>query len=345
MRITGGVGGMIDKGVYLPPPRANPPGSGAKDFSVLQEAAEWFAVLRSEKANAYDHRRWAVWINATPLHAEAWSRVEAVNQQFGLLSAVPAHAALSAPGRQRRTLVKSLVALCVMVAVGDTALDTYSARTYLATMKAQYRTYIGRTRKLTLEDGTVVWLNTDSAVDVYYSGSTRQIRLRAGEILVQSAHDTQIPARPLEVSTPDGQVRALGTRFTVRYQETGSAVAVFEGAVEISPAKSNAIQLAQAGFARDFGVSWIGASRVSDESRAAWVNALLTPDNMRLDDFLAELGRYRHGYLGCAPEVAHLRLVGVYPLADTDRILTTLAATLPVHIRRRSSWWVTVEAI
>ena len=43
--------------------------------------------------------------------------------------------------------------------------------------------------------------------------------------------------------------------------------------------------------------------------------------------------------------MAHLRLTGSYPLADTDRILTALAATLPVQVRRvLPSWWMTVEA-
>ncbi|MNT56173.1 fec operon regulator FecR [compost metagenome] len=63
---------------------------------------------------------------------------------------------------------------------------------------------------------------------------------------------------------------------------------------------------------------------------------------MRLGDFIAEVSRYRRGYLACAPEVADLRIVGAYALADTDRVLAALADTLPVRIQATMPWWVTV---
>ncbi|KAG1069902.1 hypothetical protein G6F40_017608 [Rhizopus arrhizus] len=63
---------------------------------------------------------------------------------------------------------------------------------------------------------------------------------------------------------------------------------------------------------------------------------------MRLGDFIAELSRYRRGYLGCAPEVADLRIVGAYAVGDTDRVLAALAATLPVRVRATMPWWVVV---
>lgn len=70
---------------------------------------------------------------------------------------------------------------------------------------------------------------------------------------------------------------------------------------------------------------------------------MLLADNQRLEDFLTELSRYRHGYLGCDPRIADLRVVGAFPLADTERVLDALAATLPVRIERRMAWWVSLE--
>jgi transmembrane sensor len=65
---------------------------------------------------------------------------------------------------------------------------------------------------------------------------------------------------------------------------------------------------------------------------------------VRLDDFLADIGRYRQGLLRCEPAVAGLRISGVFPLADTERILDMLASSLPVRVRSRSRYWVTLEA-
>jgi transmembrane sensor len=55
------------------------------------------------------------------------------------------------------------------------------------------------------------------------------------------------------------------------------------------------------------------------------------------------LARYRRGYLACDPDVADLRVMGAFPLTDTDKSLAMLARVFPVRIHRRFSWWVTVE--
>jgi hypothetical protein len=52
--------------------------------------------------------------------------------------------------------------------------------------------------------------------------------------------------------------------------------------------------------------------------------------------FLADLARYRPGMIHCAPEVARLRLSGVFPLDDTQRILNMLPNSLPVQVRSRT---------
>jgi len=76
----------------------------------------------------------------------------------------------------------------------------------------------------------------------------------------------------------------------------------------------------------------------------AWADGLIVTRDMRLADFLAEVARYRNGYLGCAAEVADLRLSGVYRLDDTDKLLQVLARTLPVRLQRHTRWWVRVVA-
>jgi transmembrane sensor len=69
---------------------------------------------------------------------------------------------------------------------------------------------------------------------------------------------------------------------------------------------------------------------------------MLVVDNARLGDLVHELGRYRRGHLGVAPEVADLRITGSFPLHDTDKALSALLPTLPVQIERHTPYWVTV---
>ena len=87
----------------------------------------------------------------------------------------------------------------------------------------------------------------------------------------------------------------------------------------------------------------IEPERAVQSGRQSWADGVLVADNLRLDAFVAELARYRQGYLGCDPRVAGLRVVGAYPLADTDRVLDVLADTLALRINRRLPWWVSLE--
>ncbi|MCY1308012.1 hypothetical protein D9M70_579870 [compost metagenome] len=47
--------------------------------------------------------------------------------------------------------------------------------------------------------------------------------------------------------------------------------------------------------------------------------------------------------LGCADDIADLRLSGVFRLEDTDKLLQLLPQTLPVKVSYRTRWWVRLE--
>ncbi|WYX51809.1 hypothetical protein WJ971_08940 [Achromobacter xylosoxidans] len=57
-----------------------------------------------------------------------------------------------------------------------------------------------------------------------------------------------------------------------------------------------------------------------------------------------ELGRYRKGYLGVAPEVADMLVMGVFPADDPDRALDLLERNLPVRVQRPLPWWTSIVA-
>jgi transmembrane sensor len=207
------------------------------------------------------------------------------------------------------------------------------------------RTEVGERRQTTLADGTQLWINTDTAVAADYGAAFRRIVLHDGEVLVESAADLHSPPRPLVVDTMHGRARAIGTRFSVWNRQDDTCVAVFAGAVEISPANGGMSLRLAAGQQCRFDRSGVAAVHPADPNREAWSRGMLLADNMRLADFLAELGRHRRGHLGCDPAVAELRLVGAYPLVDTDRVFAALEDTLPVRRYSPLPWWTTIESV
>lgn len=331
--------------LHRSPDSSPPPAIAAgPSYANLQQAAEWFAILRADDAGETDRLRWRQWLEQDERHRAAWQRVEAVNAEFGVMPPAVGHRVLAQTGQRRRKAIKTLAWLAAGVTVAGGAGSSRELRGYVAALNAQYRTGVGQVERQQLADGSLLWLNTASAADADYNEVLRRVVLRRGEIMVQTAHDARSPARPLVVDVPAGRLQALGTRFLVRLEEQSTVLTVLEGKVMITPSGGGTPTLVGAGWRARFDAGRVDAAVPADESMAAWSRKLLMPDGMRLDEFLTELGRYRRGHLGWAPEVAGLRLVGVYPLDDTERVLNALQASLPVKIRRILPWWVTVEA-
>lgn len=313
--------------------------SPALDYAVLQQAADWFATLSDSGASEHQRQAWRLWLAASPDHAAAWQRVEAISGQFDRVPSERRRAAgqaLSAAGQSRRRAIGMLALLC---GGGALSLATVHRSTFQAWVASE-RTAVGEVRETRLADGTQLWLNSNSAADIDYSPGLRRLQLFRGELLIESAHDG---LRPLVVDTLEGRLRALGTRFSVRQGDGITQLSVFNGAVEITPAAGGECRVIDAGQQLRFGARGAGAVQLAEAGRQAWSKGVLLADNMRLGDFIAELAEYTPGYLGCDPRIADLRLVGAYPLADHSKIFAALQTSLPVRIRQRTPWWVTVE--
>ncbi|MGJ7543869.1 FecR domain-containing protein [Variovorax sp. LT1R16] len=327
--------------------RATPPSSSsAPAFEDLQQAADWFAVLQAGSLSEAERLQWQRWLDTGPRQRAAWQRVEAVAGEFAGLAGLPARRALEGRGAaasaRRRTALRALAVAPVAGLVAWLGAGPLPWRGWVAA----HRTQTGERREIVLADGSRLWLNTATALDVDFSGSLRRIVLHQGEVLVTSGHDDTHASRPLVVDVPQARLRALGTRFAVRHAEDGDAVrlAVFDGTVEARPTAGGVPRTLAAGQQARVFADRVDAPVPVAPEEDAWTRGMLVADGMRLGDFIAELGRYRPGYLGCAPEVAGLRIVGAYPLADTERILAALQATLPVKVHRPMPWWTVVGA-
>ncbi|KVE34581.1 FecR domain-containing protein [Burkholderia sp. BDU5] len=323
-------------------------GPPAVPAPVARRAVEWWVELGSGRATDATHARLARWRAEDPAHDAAWRHIETVNGRLGrvadTLSAQAARAALlPSRSRGRRAAVKSLAVLLFAGGAAWTAGTCVPWRAW----GADVRTAVGERRTVTLADGTTVVLNTDSAIDVRFDDTTRGVRLLRGEIMVTSGRDAaRAAARPLVIATAHGDVRPVGTRFSVRERGEATRVDVFEGAVRIAPLRSagepRVIAAGQgADFTRD---ALVGPPRTIGGDAGAWADGMLVASNLRLADLLAEIDRYRPGRVRCDAAVANLRVSGTYPLDDPDRILDTLRETLPVDVEYATRYWVTVVA-
>ncbi|MBV6304075.1 FecR domain-containing protein [Candidimonas humi] len=318
--------------------------------ATADAAADWLTLLMSGEASNEQQRQWRQWRQAHVDHEAAWQHVESVTGRMKSLESAPAYAALSSYGASDRPSSAARRRASRMLLWGGlaTGAGLLASRTNIwqASM-ADCRSSTGEQRNFTLDDGTRLTLNTDSAVNLRFDANQRNILLVAGEIMIATRHGPGQPdPRPLLVETAEGSVRSLGTRFTVRQRTGRTSVAVLESAVEIRPlAGFGSARLLHAGEQTQFSRDAVEAPHLVDENADAWARGQLVADEQRLGDFLAELGRYRPGLLRVDPRIAGLRLSGVFPLADTDRILDTLPSVLPVRLQWRTRYWVTVVPV
>lgn len=305
----------------------------------LREAAHWFAVLQSGSPSEQELAAWRVWI-ADPEHARLWRKVEAISGQLQVLSADPvgrdADALLAVSRPNRRQALKLLGLLCGGGALTLAAGDGLPWREWSASQRSR----VGEVRDLRLADGSRLWLNTDSALDVDFDAQRRRLALYRGEILLEAAADP----RPLVLRGAHGRlVAAQAARFSLRQDADDSLLSVLEGRVLLQPADGASMHLLAAGRQQRFRRDRLFPVEPLQSARQAWTQGMLQADRMRLADFVAELSRYRRGVLDCDPRIADLPVVGAYPLADPERVLEALATTLGVRVRRRLPWWDVLE--
>lgn len=310
-------------------------------LETAEAAAEWLTVLMEGAATDAQRQDWQRWLDADPEHERAWRHIEVVAARLQGLHGPAASLSLASTAWQpsRRAALKAVLALLVTGGGSALVMHTPAWRQW----RADYASATGSRREVALADGSRLVLNSGSAIAVDFNGERRLLRLLQGEAMIVTGHQgASLP--PFIVETAEGRIRALGTRFDVRHLDGRSRVGVLASAVELAPRDGAAPVVLQAGSTADFTRAAVGPPAALDPARHAWLRGQLIADDMRLADFLAELDRYRPGVLHCTAAVANLRVSGAFPLDDTNRILAMLPNVLPVQVRARTQYWITVEA-
>ena len=295
--------------------------------AIRARAAEWIVQIEGASSEQERHicaEACRAWLSEDARHAQVFRQMQ------GMWSAV------DAPRPKRK-----LPAIVATLAVAMFAYALLPTAAWLADQK----TALGEVRRVPLADGSMLVLDSATAVDIRMDENRREIRLHAGKVLAEVAKDAQ--GRPFVVSNRDGEARALGTRYIVDQQAADTRVAVIESSVAVSSRMHPQQHVVlQAGEGLRYTVDALGSSApVSPAALDAWTNSRLVFNEARLDDVVAELSRYRRGILTLrdAEQLHALRFTGVLPLDDTDAALRIIAQNLPVKVGQVTPYMVWLE--
>lgn len=309
--------------------------------TVVRQAIAWTLRLREQRHDRTLVEQCACWRGAHPNHELAWQRITGLGQELDLSTLPGARVALHAlePARARLHRRQALKLLGGVALVGSASWLSKDLDR-LNDWRADYVSALGEHRRFTLPDGSVLQLDTCSAVNLAFDARQRALELVHGQLMLSCRSDH----RPVRLRTREGWVQGLDGRFVVRQHTQTTSVSVLEGQVTIHGVQGSGMPVtAQAGQSYRLDAHGIHRLTGLPLQADAWAQGLIVTRGMRLQDFLAEVSRYRRGYLGCSAAVADWRLSGVYRLEDTDRLLAILPQSLPVKLERRTRWWVRVE--
>lgn len=305
--------------------------SASMPTAILRQAAEWL-VRMDNRPDAECQRAFQAWLAAAPEHAAAVARLQGHLAPLQALPAQAARNALRRTGRKPRT--RALQALALAACLIPSALmgiKQWQQGYLLADLSTSSAEWLDRP----LADGSQIHLDGDSAVDVHMDGAQRRIRLLRGEILVDVAKDK----RPFYVDTPQGSVRALGTRFTVERQEDSTLVTMLES-ITLIESSGKSLQL-RAGQRVRLGTAGPGEiERVDAQAQeSAWGKHQLLAQDQPLSDVLERLARHRRGLLLFdRAALADMRVTVVLPIDDSPRALRLLERTLPIQVTHFTPW-------
>lgn len=150
----------------------------------------------------------------------------------------------------------------------------------------------GKSYRLTLADGTEVWLNADSKLTYpgRFKGKYREVALE-GEAYFSVAKDK---AHPFIVHTPQMTTTVTGTEFNVSaYSGAPTHVTLVKGRVSVARPGHNATQTLSPGDdAATDGQADIQVRQVDTDSHTLWKEGLFYFDNVPLETVLKEIGRW-----------------------------------------------------
>lgn len=302
--------------------------------SRLQAALDWQVSLWSGEMGADERRAWAAWLSADAGNQRAWTAVERLAGRLGDLPDDVARHSLKRPVRVSRRQALGLAGLAGVGAL--VARSDWTARAV-----ADCRSGAGEQRSLTLPDGSGLMLNTASAVNLDFAAD-RRLRVLAGSEIALDRR--RVSAGPLRIEMSDTRLEAGSGHVALRDHGDRLRVALLDGTLRVLPRRAGGTATTLKGGE----AAWVSAHGVrrsplaTDHRVLDWTRGVLRVDRQPLAAFLAELGRYRHGFLYCDDAVSSLVVSGAFRIDNTDFALQSLAQALPVAVHYRTPWLVKV---
>ncbi len=320
------------------------------DAEIRAEARRWFLILQDNPSRfqrAACHR----WRLSHPAHEEAWIAIEAVwqdtavpGQQLADKEADTLAQYLAAMdnnrhrhNRRRRMATGGAVCMLLLLLTAGWLQNP----SWIENFSADQVSARGERRVVALADGSKVLLDADSAFRVDITAEHRRVHLLRGGAFF----DVVSSATPFIVETEAGNVRVLGTQFDVRLLDNSAVVTLARGSVAVSSNGQPQATIIKPGQQVAFSEQGVETpTKVDLQDAMGWHAGRFTFYRARLADVVREVGRYRQGRIIMpSATLAEQRVTGSFSLADTDKALDALQASVGFRMHKMTNYLVIIS--
>lgn len=347
---------------------------------IVDEASDWvIRMARDEPPSAEEVAAMNTWLAQSSIHKEVYlelaSTWDGMDVLSGLVVPEDQGSQLKAGGPKLLVLFPFLLAQQVYSrffntlksitpprrwAYGTALMALIIAVVLIPVQTVQtYTTVVGEQASLTLEDGSTLWLNTNSQIEVDFSEGRRQLVLLKGEAHFDVKPDK---SRPFEVYAGGRMVKAIGTAFSVYFIKDDIDVMVTEGKVELalvsySDSSQQTPEIIRIGsLMAGQGVvippesdklqkKIVSYDQKSLSRRIAWKDGRLVFEGETLDRVIAEVSRYTDVNIELVgDEVKKISVGGNFPAGELEQFFDALEFAFNIRVVRLSENYIQLHA-
>ena len=315
---------------------------------IHQQACEWISKI-DRGLSPKEKAELTCWAQDSESHrqmlfqiAELWDDLSALNELSGLFPL------REREPEQRKTFREttrwSIAAGFAFLVVGAASWLMHSQGSLHPNNEVQQitmaETALGEQKPVSLQDGSVIHLNTNSLVHIDYSSTRRLITLVRGEAHFDVAHDE---SRPFVVETGKNSVTAVGTAFNIQLGNEGKfELLVTEGKVlvqdvlreahsptldMIRPLDSEGVLMVSGEKAVFSGLDNEPVTLSLDQVQRdlAWQQGMVVFQGEPLAEALVEVSRYTSIHFEISDEqIKQKRVAGYFKAGDIEGLLFAL---------------------
>lgn len=323
---------------------------GGEEPDREAQAAAWALLRASAEPKALADAEFDRWISTSKHHADSFADAEHVlsllDQNAGTdqIMAMRQRALESAELTVSwSTMIKVAAALIATVGLSTFAInipwkgDPVSDEIAKLPLKPQaYTTAIGERATISLPDGSVATLDTNSSMIVNYDRFERGVKLDRGQAVFEVAKHQRLP---FQVYALGQRITAVGTKFNVRIDQSTVKVAMLEGKVLVQP------QVARRSAAPAPALSMVAGEVLSvapgqpiriiardTNSDASWKDGTVVFRDTSLPDAVAEINRYTTNPIQLKQISGEtFRVSGVFQTRDPQHFAKVMTKLFPVR--------------